>query len=195
MAPALRCSSVGTMTEATPISDLSRLFSRDPVSGPRRLRPSIPRGRSHRRHRLQFGAPRRLSGAFAGADADLHEKAMCALGKGVITSGRLAEEGVRKGAEGATPLSRAVRNDGDRRHRRDRHGGGARTQPTARRFSTRRARRSAATSHCFPAVAEAETVGARGRLGHSRARRRGRRSWRRLARNSSMSPAGFVAMA
>ena len=69
-----------------------------------------------------------------------NEKAMCGLGKGVVTTGRLPEDGRRQGAGGAAPLSRALRDDGRRRHRGDRHRRGARRQER-RRLSRRGARR------------------------------------------------------
>ena len=73
------------MTEATPISDLSRIAFGDhgkPVA-------IVDIGSNSVRLVAYQGLSRALTPIF-------NEKAMCALGKGVVTSGRLAEDGVDK---------------------------------------------------------------------------------------------------
>ena len=72
-------------TEATPISDLSRMAFGDagkPVA-------IVDIGSNSVRLVAYQGLSRALTPIF-------NEKAMCALGKGVVTSGRLAEDGVEK---------------------------------------------------------------------------------------------------
>ena len=74
---------------------------------------SAPPGR-HRRHRLEFGAPRRLRGAVARADADLQREGAVRARQGRRHDRPLAAEAVEQGARGAALLPGAVPQHGHR---------------------------------------------------------------------------------